>query len=828
MRKRNLMKSLATLFLMFVGVGGAWAANPEVLTPTVDTYLRQGNTANHGSETTIELCTSVADSKDFVGYLSFTLNKPEGMKVKSAVLRVTTERIKGDRSLNVFGFDATVPAAGKYEDYADAIAAAKAGTAVGTVSLEGQSGKAVSADDITAEKYQTITGWQNTIDITAYVQSITGNAVGLLLVRGADANNSNKIFTSEATGIENSNCSYFTSVTASDLVPQLTVEYEEDTGVSSIVKTPLVDTYLRKGNTANHGAETTMELKTYADGDADFVGYMSFDYSVPAGMELQSATLRVVSAQIKGDRTLNFYPFAADVAGDAKYADYADAIAAAKVTTAVGTVSLEGQNGKAVTSDNVDATKYQTIAAWQNTVDLTDFVKTQTGNFGLLLARNDANNSNKVFTSEATGISNSNCDYFNSCTANDLVPQLTLVFKATDPSTPVEPSSGDYKVNIEESEHGTVTASRQTANEGDEVTLTMTPEDETFKLVKLTITQETDDEGDSGTYSGARIKKASSSSIVFAPNIEVVTVSDTEYKFTMPENDVRVKAVFTNKPVAEPTIVYDADNNKVTMKLGVADDTFAPNAKVAYTTDGSDPATSDTKKEAAADVEIDVTEGMTIVRALGYDINRNPSQPVSQEVSRVHYLTVSKQWVAFCSPESYAVPTGLEAYVITSVTEPDEEGTGTVVLSEPQNVIEKDKAMLLKNTTIGTDAAETKFKLTASSAVISATPCAEFIGATTALTLSSDYTNYVLKDGKFLRTTSTGISQYNCYLRLGGTAAGARRFNIVNGGNGTTGIKTLNTEAADTAAWYTLNGVRVSQPTQKGVYIRGGKKVVVK
>ena len=419
------------LLVCLASMNVAWAQNQEVLTPTVDTYMRMGNTANHGGETTIELCTYAEGSKDFVGYLSFTLNKPEGYKVKSAKLRVTTERIKGDRMMNVFAFDANVPGNAKYEDYADAIAAAKSTEAIGSVKLEGQNSKSVAVDNVDAEKYQTITAWQNTIDITAYVATQTGNTVGMLLARNADVNNSNKIFTSEATGIANEKCDFFNSCTAADLQPQLTVEYEEDKDVSSNVLTPLVDTYLRMNNTANHGGETTMELCTYAEGSKDFVGYMSFEYSVPAGMELESAVLRVTTERIKGDRTLNFYAFDAAVAGNAKYEDYADAIAAAKATDIVGTVELEGQNGKSCAADEITAEKYQTIAAWQNTIDLTAFVKTQTGNFGLLLARDDANNSNKIFTSEATGIENAKCDFFNSCTAADLVPQLTVTFRKT-------------------------------------------------------------------------------------------------------------------------------------------------------------------------------------------------------------------------------------------------------------------------------------------------------------------------------------------------------------------------------------------------------------
>ena len=56
--------------------------------------------------------------------------------------------------------------------------------------------------------------------------------------------------------------------------------------------------------------------------------------------------------------------------------------------------------------------------------------------------------------------------------------------------------------------------------------------------------------------------------------------------------------------------------------------------------------------------------------------------------------------------------------------------------------------------------------------------------------------------------------------------AAAARLNIVYGGE-TTGISTVDTQNADAEAIYTLNGVRVSQPT-KGIYVKNGKKFVVK
>lgn len=632
------------------------------------------------------------------------------------------------------------------------------------------------------------------------------------------------------------------------------------------VITPKVDTYLRKGNTTDHGSETTMELKTYADGDADFVGYMSFDYSVPSGMELQSAKLRVVSAQIKGNRTLNFYSFAADVAGNAKYADYADAITAAKATTAVGTVSLEGQNNKSVVSDDITTEKYQTITAWQNTVDLTDFVKTQTGNFGLLLAREDANNSNKIFTSEATGISNSNCTYFNNCTASDLVPQLTLVFKKKDGSDPTPTSlltkdnsktvdnttahTEVYKVNntsntvtvtvIKTADqdgdavaaHGTVTATAaKDANDKIIVTLTATPEDRKHEIDGTPVVEivASDSDGDQGGLQLANRR---------APEVgKFVDVTDNgngTYTFEMPaDNSVEVSAKFkklADIPVVAPTITYDADNNKVTIAFGTEEDGYNQATKMYYTTDGTDPRSSATRTEITATTVIEVTAGMTTIQVVGV-YESDFSDVVEQEVSRRSYLNVTKEWVAFYSPNTYSVPEGLKAYTIKSVTQPTEDGqSGTVTLQE-QNVINKNTPMLIQNTTSGL--ATTKFQITAADdADLSSDMCSEYKGTATSTTLSaaSGSTFYVLKNGVFLRVANPGaVSAYNCWLELGASApTNAPRYIITIGAN-TTRIDTIGTATIEgDDAWYTLSGTRVAKPTQKGIYIHNGKKILVK
>ena len=92
----------------------------------------------------------------------------------------------------------------------------------------------------------------------------------------------------------------------------------------------------------------------------------------------------------------------------------------------------------------------------------------------------------------------------------------------------------------------------------------------------------------------------------------------------------------------------------------------------------------------------------------------------------------------------------------------------------------------------------------------------------------------------FYPAKGAGIGAQRAYIKIGddGTAqqASARRvtsFNISYGdGNSTTGIISIAEEPASQGAatgWYTLDGRRLSgKPTQKGIYINDGKKVVIK
>ena len=109
---------------------------------------------------------------------------------------------------------------------------------------------------------------------------------------------------------------------------------------------------------------------------------------------------------------------------------------------------------------------------------------------------------------------------------------------------------------------------------------------------------------------------------------------------------------------------------------------------------------------------------------------------------------------------------------------------------------------------------------------------ADFIGTYVDTTIDdNDY--WALQGGEFRHfTTSNALKFTRAYIKLASGSAAARFFVEEPGQNGTTAIKELNTKTMQSVAtegWYSVNGVRLQgAPTQKGIYIKDGKKVVVK
>ena len=87
----------------------------------------------------------------------------------------------------------------------------------------------------------------------------------------------------------------------------------------------------------------------------------------------------------------------------------------------------------------------------------------------------------------------------------------------------------------------------------------------------------------------------------------------------------------------------------------------------------------------------------------------------------------------------------------------------------------------------------------------------------------------------FYESYNVLIPEYRSYLSIAKTlTSNAKRFNLIFEDGQTTGISTVNMSADSNSAtssdvWYTLQGTRLPiKPTAAGIYINGGRKVVIK
>jgi hypothetical protein len=172
---------------------------------------------------------------------------------------------------------------------------------------------------------------------------------------------------------------------------------------------------------------------------------------------------------------------------------------------------------------------------------------------------------------------------------------------------------------------------------------------------------------------------------------------------------------------------------------------------------------------------------------------------------------------------TYAVPEGMKAYIIKSVSD-----DGTVDLAE-STVLSPKTPLLLKK---GTAKSFTKISTSTGSA-----PSGNILkyAADWDQKPSATRSLYVLYNDKFVKVTNnTSVRERKCYLELSGSA-GTRGFYNIGGGEGSTGIYAAPifeedaTETGNSKGWHDLQGRKLqSKPTKAGLYILNGKKIVVK
>jgi len=159
--------------------------------------------------------------------------------------------------------------------------------------------------------------------------------------------------------------------------------------------------------------------------------------------------------------------------------------------------------------------------------------------------------------------------------------------------------------------------------------------------------------------------------------------------------------------------------------------------------------------------------------------------------------------------ESFLAPQGIVAYIITGVS-------GSSVTVKAVSYVKAGTPVLLQKTSTSTETEETTDDIFATNILKYAE-----------VDVTANGGQYVLYKNEFVKATGS-ITSGKCYLEPTGTFfAGTRGFSIAGGAEGTTAISDAVADS-DHSEWFDLQGRKIEMPSKKGLYIRDGKKIVVK
>ena len=186
-------------------------------------------------------------------------------------------------------------------------------------------------------------------------------------------------------------------------------------------------------------------------------------------------------------------------------------------------------------------------------------------------------------------------------------------------------------------------------------------------------------------------------------------------------------------------------------------------------------------------------------------------------------FATGQTWMTWCGSEEYALPSGLEAYTVSGLSE---DGT-KVVLAQQESIL-ADTPLLLKGTA-GTTYSAT-YSSTGSATGLASTTIENvltFYGNPTDGVITNGYNyefgkTYVLYKGAFVLVDSDqGLPAHRCILTLSSAVTARLGISI----EGTTSLTPIPISTGK-GSWYDLQGRKLSgEPTKHGIYIFKGKKV---
>ena len=175
----------------------------------------------------------------------------------------------------------------------------------------------------------------------------------------------------------------------------------------------------------------------------------------------------------------------------------------------------------------------------------------------------------------------------------------------------------------------------------------------------------------------------------------------------------------------------------------------------------------------------------------------------------------SNVWAGYVAQEDLALPTGLMAYVITSL------GTSSATASQI-SYIPKDEPVVLKRDNTTTN----QFLTSAGSGTVPTNNLLKVFSTDKTLSNSE---GFVLYKDEFVLVDSGTLPAGRIFLPADGNGGAATRGIEIDGEN-TTSIENamMNHDDSD-GQWYDLQGRKLIQkPMKRGIYIKDGQKVVVK
>ena len=208
------------------------------------------------------------------------------------------------------------------------------------------------------------------------------------------------------------------------------------------------------------------------------------------------------------------------------------------------------------------------------------------------------------------------------------------------------------------------------------------------------------------------------------------------------------------------------------------------------------------------------TATVTVTGKGNYEGTKTAQFTIVRDMSTV--FSEGNSWTTYVAQEDLTLPEGIEAYAVTGAT-------ATEVSAEAISYIPTGVGVLLNRS----DVTKTDFKGYAYEGA-TATIESLLVGSATEATDMTTYKDFVLYRDEFVLSGTASVAVGHAYLPAAAAPAGAARRSIVISGKAT-GVSQIENGELTIENWYDLNGRKLqAAPTKKGIYIRNGKKVVVK